>query len=61
MRLAPRDVDKLLLHNAGFLAQKRLARGVRLNYPEAVAIIRSLPVQADVMLTPGAKRSKVGP
>lgn len=39
MRLAPRDVDKLLLHNAGFLAQKRLARGVRLNYPEAVALL----------------------
>lgn len=39
MRLAPRDLDKLLLHNAGFLAQKRLARGVRLNYPEAVALI----------------------
>jgi urease subunit gamma/beta len=39
VRLAPRDVDKLLLHNAGFLAQKRLARGVRLNYPEAVALI----------------------
>jgi urease subunit gamma/beta len=39
VRLAPRDVDKLLLHNAGFVAQKRLARGVRLNYPEAVALI----------------------
>lgn len=39
MHLAPRDIDKLLLHNAGFLAQKRLARGVRLNYPEAVALI----------------------
>ena len=39
MRLSPRDVDKLLLHNAGFLAQKRLARGVRLNHPEAVALI----------------------
>jgi urease subunit gamma/beta len=39
VRLAPRDVDKLLLHNAGFLAQKRLARGVRLNYPEAIALI----------------------
>ncbi len=39
MRLAPRDLDKLLLHQAGFLAQKRLARGVRLNYPEAVALI----------------------
>ena len=41
MRLAPRDVDKLLLHNAGFLAQKRLARGLRLNYPEAVALLAS--------------------
>jgi urease subunit gamma/beta len=39
VRLAPRDVDKLLLHQAGALAQKRLARGVRLNYPEAVALI----------------------
>jgi len=39
VRLAPRDVDKLLLHNAGFLAQKRLARGLRLNYPEAVALL----------------------
>jgi urease subunit gamma/beta len=39
MHLAPRDVDKLLLHGAGFLAQKRLARGLRLNYPEAVALI----------------------
>ena len=39
MRLAPRDVDKLVLHQAGVLAQKRLARGVRLNYPEAVALI----------------------
>jgi urease subunit gamma/beta len=39
MRLSPRDVDKLLLHNAGFLAQKRLARGVRLNHPEAIALI----------------------
>jgi urease subunit gamma/beta len=39
MRLSPRDLDKLLLHQAGALAQKRLARGVRLNYPEAVALI----------------------
>src|SRR5579859_2762546 len=39
MHLTPRELDKLLLHGAGFLAQKRLARGVRLNYPEAVALI----------------------
>ncbi len=39
MHLSPRDLDKLLLHNIGFLAQKRLARGVKLNYPEAVGLI----------------------
>lgn len=39
MHLTPRDLDKLVLHQAGFLAQKRLARGLRLNYPEAVALI----------------------
>jgi urease subunit gamma/beta len=39
MRLSPREVDKLLLHNAGFLAQKRLARGLRLNHPEAIALL----------------------
>ncbi|KAJ1686165.1 hypothetical protein LUZ63_017555 [Rhynchospora breviuscula] len=39
MRLVPREVEKLGLHNAGFLAQKRLARGLRLNYTEAVALI----------------------
>jgi urease subunit gamma/beta len=39
MHLAPRDIDKLILHGAGALAQKRLARGVRLNYPETVALI----------------------
>jgi urease subunit gamma/beta len=39
MHLSPRDIDKLLLHQAGVLAQKRLARGLRLNYPEAVALI----------------------
>jgi urease subunit gamma/beta len=39
MHLTPHELDKLALHQAGFLAQKRLARGVRLNYPEAVALI----------------------
>jgi len=41
MHLSPREIDKLLLHNAGALAQRRLARGLRLNYPEAVALISS--------------------
>jgi urease subunit gamma/beta len=39
MHLTPRELDKLVLHQAGFLAQKRLARGLRLNYVESVALI----------------------
>jgi urease subunit gamma/beta len=39
MHLTPREIDKLLLHQAGVLAQKRLARGLRLNYVEATALI----------------------
>ena len=39
MHLSPREIDKLILHNAGFLAQKRYARGLALNYIEAVALI----------------------
>ncbi|XP_010511700.1 PREDICTED: urease [Camelina sativa] len=39
MKLLPREIEKLELHQAGFLAQKRLARGIRLNYTEAVALI----------------------
>src|SRR6476646_5485159 len=39
MHLTPHELDKLTLHQAGVLAQKRLARGVRLNHPEAVALI----------------------
>src|SRR5262245_15371735 len=39
MHLTPHELDKLTLHQAGVVAQKRLARGVRLNYPESVALI----------------------
>ena len=39
MKLSPKEIEKLLLHNAGFVAQKRYARGVLLNYPETVALI----------------------
>jgi len=39
MHLSPKDIDKLVLHNAGFVAQKRHARGLLLNYPEAIALI----------------------
>ncbi|KAF1772151.1 Metal-dependent hydrolase [Phytophthora cactorum] len=39
MRLSPREEEHLMLHTAGFLAQKRLARGLRLNYTESVALL----------------------
>lgn len=43
MNLLPREIDKLLvLHQAGFLAQKRLARGVLLNLTEATALIATV-------------------
>ena len=42
MHLSPRELDKLTLHQAGFLAQKRLARGLRLNHPETVALIATV-------------------
>ncbi|SFD58825.1 urease subunit gamma [Massilia yuzhufengensis] len=39
MDLTPREKDKLLLFTAALLAERRRARGLRLNYPEAVALI----------------------
>ncbi len=39
MHLSPREIDHLQLHAVGCLAQKRLARGLRLNHPETVALI----------------------
>ncbi len=39
MELTPREKDKLLLFSAAQLAERRKARGLKLNYPEAVALI----------------------
>ena len=39
MELSPREKDKLLIFTAGLLAERRKARGLKLNYPEAVAYI----------------------
>ena len=39
MELSPREKDKLLIFTAGLLAERRLSRGIKLNYPEAVAYI----------------------
>ena len=41
MLLSPHEQEKLLIHVAGQLARERRARGLRLNYPEAVALITS--------------------
>jgi urease subunit gamma len=39
MELTPREKDKLLIFTAGLLAERRKARGLKLNYPEAIAFI----------------------
>ncbi|MBS1664075.1 MAG: urease subunit gamma [Bacteroidetes bacterium] len=41
MHLSPKETEKLLLFLAGELAEKRKARGLKLNYPEAIALISS--------------------
>lgn len=46
MHLTPREIEKLLLYTAGEVARKRLARGLKLNYPEAIALISSELLEA---------------
>lgn len=45
MHLTPREKDKLLISMAAEVARKRLARGVKLNHPEAVALISDFVVE----------------
>ncbi|MCP5227402.1 urease subunit gamma [Accumulibacter sp.] len=45
MELTPREKDKLLLFAAALLAERRKARGVKLNYPEAVALISAAIIE----------------
>jgi urease subunit gamma len=45
MNLTPREKDKLLIAMAAEVARKRLARGVKLNYPEAIALICDFVVE----------------
>ncbi len=45
MKLSPREKDKLLISLAANVARKRLKRGVKLNYPEAIAIISDFVVE----------------
>ena len=45
MNLSPREKDKLLVAMAAMVARKRLERGVKLNYPEAIALITDFVVE----------------
>ena len=45
MELTPREKDKLLLFTAALLAERRRARGLKLNYPEAVALISAFVME----------------
>ncbi|MBH0237216.1 urease subunit gamma [Methylobrevis albus] len=45
MNLTPREKDKLLISVAAMVARNRLARGVKLNYPEAIALITDFVVE----------------
>lgn len=45
MHLTPSDVEKLLLATAGMVARDRLARGLRLNYPESVALLSTWVIE----------------
>ncbi|TDU32213.1 urease subunit gamma [Panacagrimonas perspica] len=46
MELTPREKDKLLLFTAGLLAERRKARGLKLNYPESIAFISAALLEA---------------
>ena len=45
MELTPREKDKLLIFTAALLAERRRARGLKLNYPEAVALITAAVIE----------------
>ena len=45
MQLTPREKDKLLISVAAMVARRRLERGVKLNYPEAIALISDFVVE----------------
>jgi urease subunit gamma len=45
MQLTPREFDKLIIHMMAEVAQKRKANGIKLNYPEAVAIISAAALE----------------
>ena len=51
MNLTPREKDKLLISMAAMVARRRLERGVKLNHPEAIALISDFVVEGARVLT----------
>ena len=45
MKLTPREKDKLMISMAAIVARKRLDRGIKLNYPEAIALITDFVIE----------------
>lgn len=45
MHLTPKEIDKLMLLSLGIIAERRLTKGLKLNYPEAVAYITSAALE----------------
>ena len=52
MELTPREKDKLLIFTAALLAERRKARGLKLNYPEAVALISAAVMEGIAEMIP---------
>ena len=61
MNLTPREKDKLLISMAAEVARRRLARGVKLNHPEAVALITDAVVEGARDGRPVSEMMQAGP
>ena len=60
MELTPREKDKLLIFTAGLLAERRKARGLKLNYPEALALISAAGMEGALDGKTGAQLMSYG-
>ena len=58
MHLTPREIDKLMLLQLGIIAERRLQKGLKLNYPESVAFITSAALEGKSSCKPNAQNNK---
>ena len=58
MNLSPREKDKLLISMAAIVARRRLDRGVKLNHPEAIAIISDFILEGCLLYTSPSPRDR---